>query len=59
MSACDSEHCCPKFDPEPWEEKMLTWEGKRFVRDRVRSFFHIPRSLPREANTRSVKSSNV
>jgi hypothetical protein len=36
------DECCPKFDPQPWEEKTLTWENKRFVKDRVCSFMHIP-----------------
>lgn len=34
--------CCPQFVPEPWQDKTVTWENKRFVRDRVTSFFHIP-----------------
>ena len=34
--------CCPRFDPKPWDEVTLTWEGKRFVKDHVISFFHIP-----------------
>jgi hypothetical protein len=34
--------CCPRFNPEPWDEKETTWEDKRFVKDRVRSFLHIP-----------------
>lgn len=34
--------CCPRFDPEPWDEKELHWENRRFVKDRVRSFLHIP-----------------
>jgi hypothetical protein len=34
--------CCPPFDPQPWNETTLRWEGKRFVKDRVRSFLHIP-----------------
>ena len=34
--------CCPRFDPEPWDEKEVTFEGKLFVKDHVRSFFHIP-----------------
>ena len=34
--------CCPPFDTEPWDEKELHWENRRFVKDRVRSFFHIP-----------------
>jgi hypothetical protein len=34
--------CCPKFDPAPWQDATLTWDHKRFVKDRVRSFLHIP-----------------
>lgn len=34
--------CCPRFDPGLWQDKELTWKGKRFVKDRVRSFLHIP-----------------
>lgn len=35
--------CCPPFDPTPWEQgSVITWRDKRFVRDRVRSLFHIP-----------------
>ncbi|HSV99527.1 MAG TPA: hydrolase [Sedimentisphaerales bacterium] len=34
--------CCPRFEPGPWDGTELTWKGKRFVRDRVRSIFHIP-----------------
>ena len=38
----DDDQCCPKFAPEPWDEKEITWEGKQFIKDRVRSFLHIP-----------------
>lgn len=34
--------CCPVFDPTPWQDQEITWEGKLFVRDRVRALFHIP-----------------
>ena len=34
--------CCPRFDPAPWNETLLTWERKRFVKDRVISFLHFP-----------------
>ena len=34
--------CCPRFDPEPWDGKEVTFENKPFVKDRVRSFLHIP-----------------
>ncbi|MBN2476841.1 MAG: hypothetical protein JXB62_19700 [Pirellulales bacterium] len=36
------ETCCPPFEPGPWDETEITWENKRFIKDRVRSFFHIP-----------------
>lgn len=34
--------CCPRFDPEPWDGKILEWENKRFVKDKVRAFFYMP-----------------
>jgi Bacterial hydrolase len=34
--------CCPRFDPEPWDDKEITFENKLFVKDRVRSVLHIP-----------------
>ena len=37
-----SAECCPKFDPLPWDDKFITWDGKLFLQDHVRSFLHIP-----------------
>jgi len=34
--------CCPRFDPEPWDEKEVTWRDRLFLKDRVRSFLHVP-----------------
>ena len=34
--------CCLRFQPEPWDEKEVTWEDKLFLKDRVRCFLHIP-----------------
>jgi hypothetical protein len=34
--------CCPRFNPEAWDEKEITWTDKLFVKDKVRSVFHIP-----------------
>ena len=39
--------CCPRFDPEPWDGKEVTWQDRLFVRDRVRSLFHIPLNFGR------------
>lgn len=37
--------CCPKFDPAPWDEKIIEWKDKLFVTDHVTSFFHIPLNM--------------
>lgn len=42
MSTDRKDECCPEFDPAPWNEVELTWDNKRFVKDRVTSFLHIP-----------------
>ena len=42
MSTDQNVECCPRFNPEPWDNKEILWEGKRFLKDRVRSLFHIP-----------------
>ncbi len=42
MVATINEICCPKFDPQPWDEREIKWDNKKFVTDRVRSFLHIP-----------------
>ena len=34
--------CCPRFNPEPWDEKEVTFQEKLFVKDHVTSFLHIP-----------------
>ena len=34
--------CCPRFQPEPWQDTEHNWQDKLFVKDRVTSFFHIP-----------------
>ena len=34
--------CCPRFDPKPWHDKQITWKDKLFLKDSMRTFFHIP-----------------
>ena len=34
--------CCPRFNPEPWNEKEIIWHDKLFLKDQVKSFLHIP-----------------
>jgi len=37
--------CCQPFDPEPWQDKVIVWEDKLFVKDRVTNFLHIPLNM--------------
>ena len=34
--------CCKRFNPSPWDEKEINFRDQLFIKDRVRSFFHIP-----------------
>lgn len=34
--------CCLRFNPEPWNEREITLKDKLFLKDHVKSFFHIP-----------------
>ncbi len=38
----EEHQCCPPFDPTSWDQKNLQWQGKRFIKDRVFTLFHIP-----------------
>ena len=34
--------CCPRFNPELWQEKEIVFKDKLFLKDHVTSIFHIP-----------------
>lgn len=34
--------CCPRFNPDPWQEKEIIWDKKLFILDHIRSLMHIP-----------------
>lgn len=34
--------CCPEFKPEKWDKKALNWDNKKFIKDSIPTFFHIP-----------------
>lgn len=42
MKEPENSECCPKFDPNPWHEKILEWKDKKFVKDKVFTFFYMP-----------------
>jgi len=37
-----NEECCPEFKPEKWDKKILNWDSKKFIKDSIPEFFHIP-----------------
>lgn len=54
--------CCPRFQPAPWDDTLLEWEKKRFIRAAVPTLFYIPlgfgrvmRKLDRLAATGGAK----
>ncbi len=42
MSETKHDACCPPFNPSGWDEQEIVWREKLFLKDRVRSFLHIP-----------------
>ena len=37
-----NEECCPKFDPVPWDGKVLEWGNKKFIKGKVFTLFFMP-----------------
>jgi hypothetical protein len=37
--------CCPKFNPEAWENQTIVFDNKLFVKTQTKSFLHIPLGL--------------
>lgn len=38
----DTDICCPKFDPAPWNEKTFNWENKKFIKKSVFTLLYMP-----------------
>lgn len=34
--------CCPKFNPDKWNEKTFDWDKKPFIKESIPTLFHIP-----------------
>lgn len=34
--------CCPRFDPALWDGKTFAWQGKKFIKGKVKTAFNIP-----------------
>lgn len=42
MSTKPQGECCPKFDPTPWDGKVLEWNDKKFIKGEVCTLFYMP-----------------
>ncbi|VVB54233.1 Uncharacterised protein [uncultured archaeon] len=49
-----NETCCKPFDSAKWDQKEILWENKPFIKDHVRSLFHIPLNFG-QVVTRNMK----
>ena len=38
-------NCCPRFNPEGWDEQELHFENKLFLKAETKSVFHIPTNM--------------
>ncbi len=36
------EECCAKFDPIPWDGKIVEWTDRLFIREDLPQIFHMP-----------------
>ena len=34
--------CCPPFNPVNWDDKLVEWKDKTFIKDHVRTVFYMP-----------------
>jgi len=34
--------CCPEFNPLPWDNKILEWNNKKFIKEKICTFFYFP-----------------
>ncbi|MGI5944396.1 MAG: hydrolase [Methanosarcina flavescens] len=41
-SQIQTQECCPRFDPAPWDGKLFEWNNKRFIKDSVITQFYMP-----------------
>lgn len=41
----NKDECCPKFNPEGWNNQELNWQEKKFVKGNAMSFLYIPLNM--------------
>lgn len=51
--------CCAPFDPEPWDGKEVAWDQKLFLKDHVKSVFHMPINMNKVMTRNMTKIENA
>lgn len=53
--------CCEPFNPQPWQEKEITWKDKIFVKDHLSSFLHVPLNMGQKVtkNMKLIEQANA
>lgn len=59
MTIPQSEECCPKFDPAPWDGKIFEWDNKKFIKDKVFTMFYIPMNFGAVIKRMNAKVENA
>jgi hypothetical protein len=54
-----SSSCCPEFNPVPWDNITLEWNNRRFIRDKVFTFFYMPVNFGRVMKRLDIKVRNA
>lgn len=39
--------CCPRVDPSLWDDKVLEWNNKKFIKGKVFTLFYMPMNFGR------------
>lgn len=57
-----SQECCPEFNPSIWDDKTIEWNNKRFIKEKVCTFFYMPMNFGKvmiRANSKVDKAGAV
>lgn len=50
--------CCPPFDPAPWDDQIIEWFDKLFIKDKVFCIFNMPVNFGRVMTRIMSKADN-
>lgn len=42
MATRDESKCCPPFEPVKWDDVIIEWNSKKFIKDKVCTVYYMP-----------------